>query len=289
MTKPKPKLEKTCFRCGKAYLNVHPKNKFCNHDCYYAYTHLKERKKINCVICEKDFYSANARQICCSDECSTTRKYILVKRRKEPFLVAKFMDCDYCKSSFLHKGVYHLFCSVNCRNKSSLKRDRDKRKKIVTCPICSLTVVTGSTTKTCGSKECRRIYNLKKNYELLHNNWPRYLNSLCRKRKDPTKQKHFDGSFLMELLKKQDYKCAISGEPLTCIAEMNTDKSKFRRVHQTNVSIDRIIAGEPYTKENVQLVCLAVNIGRSNFQINEYIDWCKKVANYQTHREAQEK
>jgi hypothetical protein len=82
----------------------------------------------------------------------------------------------------------------------------------------------------------------------------------------------------MELLEKQNYKCALSGEPLTCIAEMNTDKSKFRRFHQTNVSVDRIRAGEPYTKDNVQLVCLAVNIGRSNFEINEYIDWCKKVA-----------
>jgi hypothetical protein len=281
MTKPKPKIEKICKRCGAAYFTALAKSIYCSHDCYYAYSVLKEKSKKNCVICEKEFYSASARQICCSDECSTTRKYILAKRRREPFLAGKIVECDYCKSPFFHKGVYHLFCSVNCRYESGLKRDRDKRKKIVTCCICNLTVVTGNTSKTCGSKECRRTYNLKKNYELLHNNWPRYLNSLCRKRKDPRIQKHFDGLFLMELLKKQDYKCAISGELLTCIAEMNTDKSKIRRVQQTNASIDRIKAGEPYTKENVQLVCLSVNVARSNLEINDYVDWCKKVADYQ--------
>jgi hypothetical protein len=188
------------------------------------------------------------------------------------------IECDYCKSEFLSKGIYHYFCSTNCRYESALKRDREKSKRTINCSICNLTVVVSNTAKTCRSKECIRIYNLKRNYELLHNNFPKYLRSLCRNRKDPRLQKHFDGDFLMELLEKQNYKCALSGEPLTCIAEMNTDKSKFRRFHQTNVSVDRIRAGEPYTKDNVQLVCLAVNIGRSNFEINEYIDWCKKVA-----------
>ena len=278
MTRPKQKIEKICFRCEKVYFNAHAKSKFCNYDCYYSSVVLKEKRKINCVICEKDFFSASARQICCSEECSTARRYILVKRRKAPFVAAKTMECDYCKSEFLSKGIYHYFCSTNCRYESALKRDREKSKRTINCSICNLTVVVSNTAKTCRSKECIRIYNLKRNYELLHNNFPKYLRSLCRNRKDPRLQKHFDGDFLMELLEKQNYKCALSGEPLTCIAEMNTDKSKFRRFHQTNVSVDRIRAGEPYTKDNVQLVCLAVNIGRSNFEINEYIDWCKKVA-----------
>jgi hypothetical protein len=78
------------------------------------------------------------------------------------------------------------------------------------------------TQKTCGSNECRRINGLKTNYKLLHNNWAKYLKSLCRSRKDPNLTKHFDEIFLIDLLKKQKW-CLSKGSVLcTEVANRNS-------------------------------------------------------------------
>lgn len=107
-------------------------------------------------------------------------------------------------------------------------------------------------------------------YRKISGNWNRYFARLkCRtnKRIDLTVDD------LILLLKKQNSKCALSGIELTCVL-----KRGIRC--QTNASIDRIIAGGKYTIDNVQLVCSVLNHLRIDTPINEFIDWCKKVAKY---------
>jgi len=77
----------------------------------------------------------------------------------------------------------------------------------------------------------------------------------------------------MYLLAQQGGKCALTGMPLTCILERGVRC-------QTNASIDRKIAGGSYTEDNVQLVCAAINKFRIDTPLDEFIDWCKKVADY---------
>jgi hypothetical protein len=189
---------------------------------------------------------------------------------------------------YTYKAKTQKYCSPICNSKRKYKNKEHKSRTPsfnINCSICNKPYMAFKRTqKTCGSNECRRINGLKTNYKLLHNNWPKYLKSLCRGRKDPNLTKHFDEVFLLELLKKQEYKCAISGEVLTCIAELNTDQSKKRRIHQTNASIDRIIPGIPYTKDNVQLVCLTINIARQNLGVKDFIEWCHKVSSYQRNK-----
>lgn len=78
---------------------------------------------------------------------------------------------------------------------------------------------------------------------------------------------------LLDLLDKQGGLCALSGRKLTCTLEKNV-KCK------TNASLDRLRPGEPYTKDNIQLVCRALNSFRGDTEVDDFIDWCRDVANY---------
>lgn len=111
-------------------------------------------------------------------------------------------------------------------------------------------------------------------YQYISGNWDRYFARLCcrsRKRSELTIKE------LKEILISQDYKCALSGVELTCKLEKGI---KFK----TNASIDRIDAGGPYIKQNIQLVCSALNSWRSDTELNEFIWWCKKVTEFQNEK-----
>ena len=47
----------------------------------------------------------------------------------------------------------------------------------------------------------------------------------------------------------------------------------------TNVSIDQKNPGQGYTKENIQLVCSAVNQLKSNWDMDTVIYICKQIVN----------
>lgn len=78
-------------------------------------------------------------------------------------------------------------------------------------------------------------------------------------------------SIILGVLKAQEYKCALTGVAMTCKLVIGVD-------HMTNASVDRIIAGGPYTEDNIQMVCRGVNMWRGVLPVAEYVDWCRKVA-----------
>lgn len=96
-----------------------------------------------------------------------------------------------------------------------------------------------------------------------------YFQYICSHSK---KRKTLSPQDLMELWEEQDGRCALTGIQMTKIL----GKGKIL----TNVSVDRIEAGGPYVKENVQLVCCAINIFRGNLSVEEFQWWCKKVVNH---------
>lgn len=53
-------------------------------------------------------------------------------------------------------------------------------------------------------------------------------------------------------------------------------------------SVDRIKAGGAYTKDNIQLVCKAVNSWRSDMPLDDFIEVCRAVANHNPKRESEE-
>ncbi len=106
-------------------------------------------------------------------------------------------------------------------------------------------------------------------YKKISGNWKRYCARLMyyggRKRDKLTVD------IILKKLADQNYKCALSGLPLQCSLEKGS-KNPY------NVSIDRIEAGGPYTKENIQLVCSALNHWRADTSVDDFVKICKAVA-----------
>jgi hypothetical protein len=105
--------------------------------------------------------------------------------------------------------------------------------------------------------------------ENVNGNWKRFfacLRRLYRRRELVTTDQ------LLELLKKQNHRCALSGQQMTCI--------RGQGPVATNASLDRIAAGGPYTIDNIQLVCHAINVARRNLPISEFIDMCRAVTEH---------
>ena len=149
------------------------------------------------------------------------------------------------------------------------------------CQICGIEILMCKNQKYCSAK-CKgkvqyinRKQSTENQYEKISGNWERYLHRLLysggRKRDGLTVD------ILLAQLKKQDYKCALSGDLLTCNLEIGT-------ISKTNASIDRLIPGGLYTADNIQLVCRALNGFRTNTSVDEFIAWCQKVTEWQQYK-----
>ena len=137
------------------------------------------------------------------------------------------------------------------------------------CKVCTEKFSTAHPNFLCCSHECSAINKVNTRYKRINGDWDAYFKHLLSTKvnSDLTPRK------LINILKKQNYRCALSGMPLTC--------SIIRGVpSRTNVSIDRLSAGGVYNRYNVQLVCRAINSFRGNMTVDEFINWCKKVAKY---------
>lgn len=77
----------------------------------------------------------------------------------------------------------------------------------------------------------------------------------------------FTYEYLLDLLEKQDGKCAVTGKAFTFSGNYLG----------TNISIDRIDSNKPYSAGNVRLICLAVNYMKRRMNDNELVDWCLDI------------
>ena len=75
---------------------------------------------------------------------------------------------------------------------------------------------------------------------------------------------------LREMYATQEGRCAVTAIPMTAVIGHG--------VIYTNISVDRIEAGGPYTKNNTRLVCHIVNIMRNAMNDDELRYWTKKIA-----------
>jgi len=85
-------------------------------------------------------------------------------------------------------------------------------------------------------------------------------------------RKELTYEMLLEIYEEQEGKCALTGIKLTYIRGQGKVK--------TNISIDRIEAGGPYVRENIQLVCSIVNRMKSNMSDDELRWWCKAISKH---------
>lgn len=69
---------------------------------------------------------------------------------------------------------------------------------------------------------------------------------------------------LLDIYEKQHGICPISNQ----ILGINSDKTPY------TISLDRKDSSQGYTKNNVQLVCWAVNQMKNNYSLEELVKWC---------------
>ena len=143
------------------------------------------------------------------------------------------------------------------------------------CDSCGTEFISKTKVHRFCSRECRGRWKYvngevttASQYNQISGNWERYLSRLLyfngRKRSLLTRD------ILMAQLIKQNYRCALTGVELTCMLE------KGKRF-ATNASVDRKIAGGAYTADNIQLVCRAVNMWRSDLSVTDFVEWCRAV------------
>lgn len=158
-----------------------------------------------------------------------------------------------------------------------MPQGRFNESQTTNCRICNnLFTKTGFHQKYC-STFCKRkgaratgCETTDRQYALISGSWERYFNRLCAR---SFKREGLTSEILISLLKEQGGKCKLSGVELTCILQKGV-------VSKTNASIDRIDPKGAYTVNNIQLVCSALNKFRIDTPLDEFIEWCRKVADY---------
>lgn len=177
--------------------------------------------------------------------------------------------CKYCSLKNRHKENHineenHILCckckeykaedDFDIANNNWFRKNRDRR-----------------------CKKCKKEQYTKR---LLSNKGNQGIDRLITERyaglKDRAKKNgllvDFDREYLKELWENQNHKCALSG------IEMTTTFFQGRTL--TNISVDRIDSSKGYIKENVQLVCMAINQMKSDMSKEELINFCKLIINY---------
>lgn len=136
------------------------------------------------------------------------------------------------------------------------------------CQTCGQTGTFARKHKVCNT--CRAAQNRVRSSESLD----AYLSLLLTNAKVRARRKQVECDLtqkqILDLWKKQKGRCAVSGIPMTHVVG-----EKFPR--EFNVSLDRINAGGPYTKNNVQLVCSRINQMRGNLDIPALRWWVKTL------------
>jgi 5-methylcytosine-specific restriction endonuclease McrA len=122
-----------CKYCGKEF---HPKGidriTYCSRECAFADKKAKpkrpkEKKRLTCVICGKEF-EGKSRSKYCSDEC---RKQKARNDYYEKPKILKPRNCKWCNKLFIpeFKCGYYACCSEECNKKWIKHRDKNNIRR----------------------------------------------------------------------------------------------------------------------------------------------------------------
>jgi len=202
------------------------------------------------------------------------------------------LNCEQCGirfkrtlRSFRESKSKHLFCGLECHkdhrkgkpSKANFFTFRRAQKIHLECGCCrkkftrSLVLYNASNQKNffcsrkCFGVSCSNKAKIK-NHEKAH--------FLKRFTSGGTKfsRKNVNLSDLIDIYNKQNGLCNISKMKLFC--EENSGERRMDKI-----SLDRIDSSKPYTKDNMQFVCLAVNYAKLDFSQEEAKEFFDKIRN----------
>ncbi len=154
--------------------------------------------------------------------------------------------CKECKSIYHKNYRNNNHNKLKEQHKESYQRDKKKRQAAVRTAIQR-------------SPEA-----------FLRSLWHRIIKRSNQKIKgyitSPITDVNIDYEYLLELLKKQEYKCAI------------TRLSMSHKIGRPDtMSVDRIDSSKGYIINNVQLVCQLVNLGKSDHSQSEVLEFFDRL------------
>lgn len=211
----------------------------------------------------------------------------------------KYQVCDCCGKElpkninyfkkYSHKTAEGLNFHTTCRDcELKQKYDEEWKDGKLKCHICNqyfdpniFHIVGGSKYSIRDSRDTRCPNCKIQQNKLARSNYTNdtKLNKVLQARwfgaKDRASSKNIPFTItkedLLSIWEKQQGLCAISKIPMTY--ELDSG-----RVF-SNVSIDQKIPGKGYTIDNVQLVCMAVNQLKSDFEMDTILYICKQIVN----------
>jgi hypothetical protein len=161
--------------------------------------------------------------------------------------------CEICGSN--RPKANNHFCSMGCRDKAV------KPKSAYQCIVCDKPFEAKHKAKYC-SLSCR-----SQGAKLTISG---FLSQLLKHR---GRNKLLPLDAVMAMYSAQGGLCAVSGCPMTISIRGGRNL--------TNISIDRIDSSRGYAMDNIQLVCLVVNLMKLDMTQEEFTSWCGAVWNRQ--------
>jgi len=82
---------------------------------------------------------------------------------------------------------------------------------------------------------------------------------------------------IKNLYEQQNGLCALSSIKMTTDTYMTSGDE--RSINKYNMSIDRIDPNKGYTLDNIQLICVVVNMMKSDLNNENFIEYCECIVN----------
>lgn len=161
----------------------------------------------------------------------------------------RFKDCGSYKKTF-------WLCECECGKKKEVRQECLIRKS-------------RHVTKSCG---CHKLALSKRTIPAVGEITARMIREFRRAAKDKGVAFNLTKENLNDLILKQDYKCALSGKPISLQKCIFVQKRMMR-----SASLDRIDSFKGYTIDNVQWVHIRPQIMKQDMETKELLNWCQEI------------
>lgn len=142
--------------------------------------------------------------------------------------------------------------------------------------VCSSTNLRNNKSRSCGCERYNHIRYKQKRDDV----YPRfYFEEVKLRAKNRNMKFNITHKYIKELFLKQNKMCNLTGNPIV-FAQTHHE----RRKGLNTASLDRIDSTKGYIKGNVQIVHKHINIMKLNLSLDDFKNFCIKVADYERNK-----
>ena len=184
-------------------------------------------------------------------------------------LLGRYPYCKICRSTQRKTKRYEkkIVGEKRCTTCKISKSYNDFSKDISSRDGCQ------SNCKTCQNDRMKKYYNsggIERYFQVLFNDLKQHADT----RKIDIK---ISLKYVKDLYTKQKGLCALSGIKMTSL-RYQTNIKRNRNLY--NISVNRIDSSQPYTENNIQLVCSIFKTLKRDLSQHDFINFCRKISQY---------